>query len=69
MPLTPPADAANGLTVRRYGTDENDHDLSGKVLISGDVVRVKPIVTSDIAYSGVVIKDLLPAGLEIENPR
>jgi uncharacterized protein YfaS (alpha-2-macroglobulin family) len=69
VPMTPPADVANGLTVRRRWFDEHDNDLAGKVLLSGDLVRVELIVTSDIAYRGVVLEDLLPAGLEIENPR
>ncbi len=69
VPMTPPADIANGLTVRRFWSDELGNDLSGKVLISGDLVRVELLVTSDTAYRGVVLEDLLPAGLEIENPR
>ena len=67
--LTPPADAANGLIVERRWFDEQGKDLTGKPLTSGDLVRVELTVTSAIAYRGVVMEDLLPAGLEIENPR
>lgn len=69
VPLTPPADATNGLTVERRWFDEHGKDLTGKPLTSGDLVRVELTVTSAIAYRGVVMEDLLPAGLEIENPR
>ena len=39
------------------------------MLISGDLLRVKLTVISDIVYRGVVSEELLPAGLEIEKPR
>lgn len=68
VPLTPPADAAHGLIVRRRYADEHGQDLTGP-LRSGDLVRVELTVTSDTAYRGVVVEDLLPAGLEIENAR
>ncbi len=68
VPLTPPADAAHGLIVRRNWTDEHGNALTGP-LHSGDLVRVELIVISDTGYRGVVVEDLLPAGFEIENAR
>lgn len=69
VPLTPPADAIHGLRVSRRWSNEQGQDLAGPPLVSGDLVRVDLLVTSDTAYRGVVVEDLLPAGLEIENAR
>lgn len=69
VPLTPPAEVIHGLRVSRRWSDERGQDLAGRALATGDLVRVDLLVTSDTAYRGVVMEDLLPAGLEIENAR
>lgn len=69
VPLSPPVEAINGLQVSRRWTDEQDRELAGRSLTSGDLVRVELVVSGSTPYRGVVLEDLLPAGLEIENAR
>jgi hypothetical protein len=69
VPLDPPGDLAQGLNVQRRWLDEHGHELGGRDIRSGDLVQVELTVTAASAYRGVVVEDLLPAGLEIENPR
>ena len=59
----------NGLKVRRrvLSRDETAQDLSK--IKQGEVVIVEISVRNFEAVANVVISDLLPAGLEIENPR
>jgi uncharacterized protein YfaS (alpha-2-macroglobulin family) len=68
VPLSPPKDQEHGLKIhRRYLTVDN-HELTGSVR-SGDLVRVEVTIEAPPGQDNLVIDDLLPAGLEIENPR
>ena len=69
VPLTAPADADHGLKVRRSYLDENGQPLNPTTLRSGDLVQVQITLEAPLGLQHLVIEDLLPAGLEIENPR
>ena len=69
MPSQPPADASNGITLRRRYLDEHGKPLRDDTVHSGDLVKVELAVDAASELENVVIEDLLPAGLEIENPR
>jgi alpha-2-macroglobulin len=68
VPLEPPADADHGVKVRRRYLDEKGGSLDGKELESGQLVQVELTIEGG-ALQHVVIEDLVPAGLEVENPR
>jgi uncharacterized protein YfaS (alpha-2-macroglobulin family) len=69
VPLTPPPAADHGLTVRRRLLDERGKPLSDATRVrSGDLIQVELSISSDMALENLVVEDLLPAGLEIENP-
>ncbi|HZL35299.1 MAG TPA: MG2 domain-containing protein [Tepidisphaeraceae bacterium] len=67
--LKPTAGADNGLQVRRRYLDEHGKPLEALRVHSGDLVQVELTLKSDSPLENLVIEDLLPAGLEIENPR
>jgi uncharacterized protein YfaS (alpha-2-macroglobulin family) len=70
VPAQPPADASGGgmkLTRRYLGRDGTP--IRDNAVRSGDLVKVELTVESAHELQNVVIEDLLPAGLEIENPR
>jgi alpha-2-macroglobulin len=69
VPLKRPAAADQGIQIRRRFLDEHGQPLKSDIVHSGDLVQVELTVKSDQALEHVVIDDLLPAGLEIENPR
>lgn len=69
VPLKPPADADHGLKVRRQYMDRNGKDLDISHLTAGTLVCVELSISGASGVENVVIDDLLPAGLEIENPR
>ena len=69
VPLAAPPEADHGLSVRRAWFDERDHDLGGRALVAGELVRVVLTVRAATTCRNVVVEDILPAGLEIENPR
>jgi uncharacterized protein YfaS (alpha-2-macroglobulin family) len=69
VPIRPPADASSGITLRRRYLDEHGKPLRDDTVHSGDVVKVELTVGAASELENVVIEDLLPAGLEIENPR
>ena len=69
VPTQPPADADDGLTVRRRYLDERGNPLRDNAVRSGDLVKVELTLAAATTLDNVVIEDLLPAGLEIENPR
>lgn len=68
-PLKMPDSADAGMSVRRRYLDEQGRPIDLSKLRSGDVVHVELMLSADQALEHVVIEDLLPAGLEIENPR
>ncbi len=68
VPLVPPPAASHGLTVRRRYLTPDGRDVHG-VVRSGELVRVELTVDGPADLPNVVLEDLLPAGLEVENAR
>ena len=64
-----PAVADNGLKVRRRYLDEHGKPLPTLSVRSGQLVQVELSIEGSAGLKNVVIEDLLPTGLEIENPR
>ena len=58
-----------GLAVRRRYLDGDGKEIPDGTVRQGDVVQVELSLQSSRALSNLVITDLLPAGLEVENPR
>jgi len=69
VPLKPPPPADHGMKVRQRLLDERGKPLDAIGVHSGDLVQVELTIASQTPLEHVVIDDLLPAGLEIENPR
>jgi alpha-2-macroglobulin len=70
VPLTldlPEEDSA--LKVRRRYLDRQGQQLDPKALPHGEVLVVELTLSADYPMDNVAVSDLLPAGLEIENPR
>jgi uncharacterized protein YfaS (alpha-2-macroglobulin family) len=62
-------EADSGLEVRRRYL-RGERELSpGEALLQGEVVVVEITIASSRALENIAITDLLPAGLEVENPR
>ncbi len=69
VPLSAPPDADHGLKVRRSYMDEKGQPLVGRNIRSGDLVQVRITLEAPPMQANIVVEDMLPAGLEIENPR
>ncbi|NLG83750.1 MAG: hypothetical protein GX493_03875 [Firmicutes bacterium] len=70
VPEKPPAAASHGLRVEREFFDRHGRTLDPERIRQGDLVVVGlTIETEEDNVKNVVLVDLLPAGLEIENPR
>jgi uncharacterized protein YfaS (alpha-2-macroglobulin family) len=69
VPLTAPPAADHGMSIRRRLLDERGNALKVNRVHSGDLVQVELTIASATPLEYVAIDDLLPAGLEIENPR
>jgi hypothetical protein len=69
VPLTAQPAADNGMTIRRRLLDEKGKPLAANRVRSGDLVQVELSIASSSPLEYIAIDDLLPAGLEIENPR
>jgi uncharacterized protein YfaS (alpha-2-macroglobulin family) len=69
VPLSPPAAADHAMRIRRRLLDEHGKALAANRVRSGDLVQVELTIASETPLEHVAIDDLLPAGLEIENPR
>ena len=69
VPTTQPANVDRGLKVRRRYLAEHGEALTSNVVRSGDLVQVEITLEAPPNCENLVIEDLLPAGLEIENPR
>jgi hypothetical protein len=69
VPLTAQPAADHGMRIRRRLLDERGKPLAANRVRSGDLVQVELSITSQTPLEYVAIDDLLPAGLEIENPR
>ncbi len=68
VPMQAPLDADHGIKVRRRYLDEKGNPLHGLNLESGQLVQVE-LSIEGFGLQHVVVEDLLPAGLEVENPR
>jgi len=62
-------DIDSGLQVRRRYLDARGEDISGRAVRQGEILQVEILVTTNRSLRNLVITDLLPAGLEVENPR
>lgn len=72
IPTTPPEIKTedHGLTVRKQYLNQDGQPLDLQKVPQGSLVVVKVTITAqDRGLDNVVMADLLPAGLEIENPR
>jgi uncharacterized protein YfaS (alpha-2-macroglobulin family) len=69
VPRVIPANEDHGITIRRRYLDERGKPLAGNQVQSGDLILVELTVESASAQENLVVEDLLPAGLEIENSR
>ncbi len=58
-----------GLRVRRAFLGTDGKAIEARSIVQGEVVVVELTVESDAAYRNCVVKDLLPSGFEVENPR
>ena len=58
-----------GLKVRRTYLNARGERLDPQEIAQGDVVIVKLSLRTDRSVQNVAVTDLLPAGLEIENPK
>ena len=68
VPLSPPPGASHGMTVHRQYVTIDGREVNGTVR-SGDLVRVELTIDGPAGLPNVVLEDLLPAGLEVENAR
>ncbi len=68
VPLSPPAAVSHGMTIRRRYLTVDGREVRGTVR-SGDLVRVELNVDGPADLPNVVLEDLLPGGLEVENAR
>jgi uncharacterized protein YfaS (alpha-2-macroglobulin family) len=70
VPLVgPPRAVANGLTIARHWFNSEGHEISPDDIRRGDLVVVRLQIRPSDKLRNLVITDLLPAGLEIENAR
>ena len=69
VPANPPADADHALKVRREYLTADDKPLTKLELAPGTLVKIRLTLENTQRLDHVVIEDLLPAGLEIENAR
>lgn len=70
VPLTPSAEADSGIVVRRSILDQRGRGVDLARVKQGDLLVVRIAVkTSEDNVRNVAVVDMLPAGLEIENPR
>jgi uncharacterized protein YfaS (alpha-2-macroglobulin family) len=60
--------AANGITMKR-SMDSKEGPADPAALKQGENYLLTVEITCDQAYENVILADLLPGGLEIENPR
>ena len=62
-------DIDQGIRVRRRLLDEKGNALAGNKIRQGDLVWVELSIQGDHSYRNLALTDLLPAGMEAENPR
>jgi len=68
VPLATPPDQDQGMKVRRRYLNEDGSPMAGASVRSGQLIRVELTVQAAPGTDNLVIEDLFPAGLEIENP-
>ena len=68
-PSSPVADSDKGMEIRRAYLTRERRPVDLEHVRSGDIVLVELTIRTPMALPHIVIADLLPAGLEIENPR
>lgn len=68
-PSSPVADNDKGMEIRRAYLTRDRKPVDLERVRSGDIVLVELTIRTPMALPHIVIADLLPAGLEIENPR
>ena len=69
VPLDGATEIDSVLKIRRRYLDSRGNPIANNTLRTGDLVRVELTVEAPANVQNLVIEDLLPAGLEIENPR
>jgi uncharacterized protein YfaS (alpha-2-macroglobulin family) len=69
VPRAIPPGADHGIKVRRRYLDEKGKPLPSGIVQSGDLLLVEITIESASPQRNLVVEDLLPAGLEVENPR
>lgn len=69
VPRAIPANEDHGLTIRRRYLDEHGKPLQANRVQTSDLILVELTIESSQALQNLVVEDLLPAGLEIENSR
>ena len=69
VPMQPPANEDAGLSVRRRYLNTAGQPITGNRLRSGELIQIELTVSAPTPLHYVVIDDLLPAGLEIENSK
>jgi len=62
-------DVDQGIQVRRRLLDEKGNPLAANKIRQGDLVWVELSIQGDHPYRNIALTDLLPAGMEAENPR
>jgi uncharacterized protein YfaS (alpha-2-macroglobulin family) len=69
VPRVMPPSADHGIKIRRRYLDEKGKPLASNEVQSGDLILVEITIESASPLRNLVVEDLLPAGLEVENPR
>jgi uncharacterized protein YfaS (alpha-2-macroglobulin family) len=64
-----PPSEDHGIKIRRRYLSEQGKPLAASRVQTGDLILVELVIESASAQQNLVVEDLLPAGLEIENPR
>lgn len=70
VPIEPPQDPeSNGVTLQRRFLDREGNILEPDQLLQGQLVIVELEISGNRMLNNIVLQDLLPAGLEVENAR
>ena len=69
VPTKPASDEDSGMKIRRRYLNAKGEPIANRTVRSGDLVQIELTIESLTALENIVIDDLLPAGLEIENAR
>ena len=69
VPIKPASDEDAGMKIRRRYLNAKGEPIANNTVRSGDLVQIELTIESLTPLDNIVIDDLLPAGLEIENAR